>query len=189
MPFGLCNAPATFQRLMDFLLSGLSWDTCLVYLDDILIFAKTHDEMCQRLDDILYCFYEAGNKLRLHKCSFSEPSVVFLGHRISAQGIEPMKTKVTALLDMPAPCNVKDVRAFMGLVSYYRRFVKTCSQITSPLLGLLKKNKIFKWTNEAHKTFKTLRQTLAGAPGRAQAGGTGPGGRAANAAGRGRGAV
>src|SRR3569832_1935045 len=99
MPFGLCNAPATFQRLMDILLSGLSWDTCLVYLDDILIFAKTHDEMCQRLDDILNRLYETGIKLRLHKNNFSEPTKKNQKHRISAQGIEPMKTKVTALLD------------------------------------------------------------------------------------------
>ena len=89
---------------------------------------------------------------------------MFHGHRISAQGIEPMKVKVTSLLDMPAPRNINDVHAFIGLVYYYCQFVKNCSQIASPLLGVLKKNNIFKWTEEAQNAFETLHQTLAKAP-------------------------
>jgi len=87
---------------------------------------KRHEEMYQELKEVLACLNQAGMKLCLYKCSFSQPSVIFLGHKISAQGVELVREKVLALLDISTPKNVKDVCAFMGLVSYYHHFVKNC---------------------------------------------------------------
>lgn len=101
LPFGLCNAPATFQRLMDVLLSGLHWETCLVYLDDVMVYAKTYREMIERLRTILDRLNTGGMKLRIEKCDFFKRSVKYLGHMISSKGIQPDPNKIAAITKMP----------------------------------------------------------------------------------------
>lgn len=124
LPFGLCNAPATFQRMMDLILSGLQWQTCLVYLDDILVFGRTHSEMLKRLEVILDRLDGSGMKLRLSKCKFSQQSVSYLGHIISFDGIKPDPEKLQAIKCIHPPSNVKEIKSFLGIISYYRRFIQ-----------------------------------------------------------------
>lgn len=164
LPFGLCNAPATFQRLMDVLLSGLQWETCLVYLDDILIFGKTHDIMLERLQEVLKRLDTSGIKLRLNKCKFSATKIAYLGHVISEEGVSTDPQKTQAVANIPTPTDKRAVKSFLGLVSYYRRFIKNCSSIANPLVGLLKKNKEFSWNNEQENAFQELKNALTSAP-------------------------
>lgn len=164
LPFGLTNAPSTFQRLMDILLSGLQWSTCLVYLDDILVFGENHDIMLERLDQILEKLNNAGMKLRLKKCKFSQSEVSYLGHMISNEGIRPDPKKIEALQTIPAPKNVKEVKSFLGIVSYYRRFIHKCAILADPLTRLLKKNTEFVWGPEQCQAFQNLKNLLTEAP-------------------------
>ncbi|UYV82112.1 K02A2.6-like [Cordylochernes scorpioides] len=139
MPFGLCNAPATFERIMDNLLRGLKWTICLCYLDDIIVFSKTMDEHLQRLEMVLSCFSKAGLRLNSEKCSFGTSQMKVLGHLIDGCGIYPDPDKVEAVMKFPRPKNVSEVRSFLGLCSYYRRFIKSFAAIAGPLNELLRK--------------------------------------------------
>lgn len=154
----------TYQRCLDIILSGLEWNTCLVYLDDILIFAKTHTEMLSRLNEILKRLNEAGLKLRLEKCKFSQQQVQYLGHVISEHGIAPDPIKVKAIQDIPTPQTVKEVKSFLGLPSYYLRFIPNCSKIAQPLIHLLTKNTKFSWGPEQNEAFIALKRALCNAP-------------------------
>ena len=131
-------APSVFQRLMDFVLCGLSYITCLVYLDDVIVFGRSFDEELHRLDDV--CSRLKGAKLKLEpsKCSLFQRSVEFLGHVVSEAGIAMQDGKMSAIRDWPSCRNVTEDRAFMGLSGYYRRFVRDFSIIASPLYGLMK---------------------------------------------------
>ncbi|UYV76724.1 K02A2.6-like, partial [Cordylochernes scorpioides] len=139
MPFGLCNAPATFERIMDNLLRGLEWTICLCYLDDIIEFSKTMDEHLQRLEMVLSCFSKAGLRLNSEKCSFGTSQMKVLGHLIDGCGIYPDPDKVEAVMKFPRPKNVSEVISFLGLCSYYRRFIKSFAAIAGPLNELLRK--------------------------------------------------
>ena len=118
MPFGLCNAGATFQRLMDVVLSGLNLDICLVYLDDIVTFSESVEEHLQRLDAVFTRLRQAGLKLKPEKCRFFQRSETFLGHEISDQGIGTCLEKIKAVTEWPVPTNIREVRSFVGLASY-----------------------------------------------------------------------
>jgi len=157
LPFGLCNGPNSFQRLMDILLSGLQWNICLVYLDDLLLFAKSYEEMLERLQIILEKLNSAGLKLRLNKCKFFETEISFLGYLISEKGIKPDETELLAVQNMPIPKRAKDVKSFLGLISYYRKFIPSCAQITQPLIKILKKDVKFVWGEEQQIGFDTLK--------------------------------
>ena len=139
MPFGLCNAEATFQRLMDLVMSGLHLDICLVYLDDIVVYARSAEEHLRRLEVVFQRLLEAGLKIKPGKCSFFRCSVSFLGHVVSKNGIETDPEKTRAVAEWPTPTSVTEVRAFLGLASYYRRFVKDFSRLAGPLNALLQK--------------------------------------------------
>ncbi|UYV79724.1 K02A2.6-like, partial [Cordylochernes scorpioides] len=139
MPFGLCNAPATFERIMDNLLRGLKWTICLCYLDDIIVFSKTMDEHQQRLEMVLSCFAKAGLKLNSEKCNFGASQIKVLGHLIDGCGIYPDPDKVESAINFPRPKNVSELRGFLGLCSYYRRFIKSFANIAGPLNELLRK--------------------------------------------------
>ena len=141
MPFGLCNAPATFQRLMECVLKGLHWTTCLVYLDDIIVFSKTVDEHIVRLKSVFARLKEAGLKIKPSKCHFLKSTVCYLGHVISKNGVQTDQEKVKCVYDWPVPQTQRELQSFLGLTSYYRRFVKIFAHIASPLHALSNKGK------------------------------------------------
>jgi len=160
MPFGLCNAGATFQRLMDVVMSGLHLDVCLVYLDDIIVFSRTVEEHLERLVRVLGRLRSAGLKLKPEKCSLLQRSVSFLGHVVSGDGIATDPEKIKTVTEWPVPTSVKEVRSFLGLAGYYRRFVKGYANIAAPLHALTKKDQPFIWTEETQRAFEMLRDAL-----------------------------
>lgn len=139
LPFGLCGAPPTFQRLMDRVLDGLKWTECLVYMDDILVFGGSIKEHNERLHRVLQAIENAGLTLNARKCAFGTSSVVYLGHRIDRLGISPDHTKLEAVRQFPRPNNITKLRAFLGMASFYRRFIHNFASIARPLHNLLKK--------------------------------------------------
>ena len=164
MPFGLCNAPATFQRLMDLVLAGLQWTSCLVYLDDVIIVGKTFEEHLLHLREVLIRLREAGLKLQPSKCSFCQKKVAFLGHIVSDKGVATDPAKTAQVAKWPTPSSQKEVQQFLGLASYYRRFVKDFATIAKPLHRLTEKTMDFKWTSECQSAFEELRRNLTAAP-------------------------
>ncbi len=123
MPFGLCKAPATFERLMERVLVGLQWQTAVVYLDDVIVWGTTFAEHHKRLATFLGRFRAAGLRLKPKKCDLFKPEVSFFGHRVSAKGVSTNPEKVAAIRNWPRPTNLTQVRSFLGLASYYRRFI------------------------------------------------------------------
>ena len=164
MPFGLSNAGSTFQRLMDVVMSGLHLDVCLVYLDDIILFSRTVDEHLERLVRVLSRLRTAGLKLKPEKCSLMQKSVSFLGHVVSAEGIATDPKKIKTVTEWPVPTSVKEVRSFLGLAGYYRRFVKGYANIAAPLHALTQKDREFKWTDTTQQAFEVLREALTTPP-------------------------
>ncbi|XP_036149094.1 uncharacterized protein LOC118647760 [Monomorium pharaonis] len=166
MPFGLKNAPATFQRLMNSVLIGIQRFKCLVYLDDIVIYGSSLEEhtVNKRLTEVLQCLQEANLKLQPDKCEFLRKEVNYLGHVISENGISPDPAKLQAIRDFPEPQKVKDVQSFIDLAGYYRKFIKEFSKIAKPLTKLTKKTKKFAWAAEQQIAFNTLKEKLTTAP-------------------------
>ena len=164
MPFGLCNAPATFQRLMDLVLAGLQWYNCLVYLDDILIIGKTFDDHLHNLRLVFERLREAGLKLRPSKCAVCRKQVTYLGHIVSRDGIATDPEKTNKVECWPTPTSKKQVQQFLGLVSYYRRFIRGFATIAKPLHRLTEKTATFKWTTQCQEAFDYLKHCLVSAP-------------------------
>ena len=160
MPFGLCNAPATFQRLMDRVLVGLQWETCLVYLDDVIVLGRNITQMLERLSQVFSRLREANLKLKPSKCCLFRERVGYLGHVVSAEGIATDPEKVRKVAEWPIPQNVSEVRQFVGLASYYRRFVEDFATIAKPLHELTKKYARFHWTAECQEAFEELKARL-----------------------------
>ena len=121
--FGLCNAPGTFQRLMDCVLAGLQWQSCLVYLDDVIILGRSFSEHLNNLRAVFDRLREAGLKLKTSKCTFYQKEVVFHGHIVSEEGVSTDPAKVQAITSWPIPTNQKQVQQFLGLCNYYCRFI------------------------------------------------------------------
>ena len=164
MPFGLCNAPATFQRLMQAVLSGLEWRSCFAYLDDILIASRTFDDHLRHLREVFGRLREAGLRLKPKKCLILRNEVPYLGHVISTQGIRPDPSKTEKVKLFPTPRDVTTIRQFVGLASYYRRFVPGFAKIAAPLHALTKKDVPFEWTSECETAFCKLKELLVTAP-------------------------
>ena len=164
MPFGLCNAPATFQRLMDMVLKGLLWHSCLVYIDDIIIFGKTFEQHLTNLAKVLERIEHAGLKLQPQKCHLLQSQVQFLGHIISTEGVSPDPQKTEKVKQWPIPQSTKEVQQFLGLASYYRRFVKNFASIAAPLHKLTEKHSVFRWTPSCQEAFCHLKTRLTSAP-------------------------
>ena len=133
VPFGLCNAPATFSRLMDRVLSGLHWETCLFYLDDIIVFSSTWEEHLARLRQVFEQLRHADLKLGAEKCTFAAKEVSYLGHRIMEEGLLPDSALLAAIREIPPPKTATEVRSFLGLAGYYRRYVKNQERRSLPL--------------------------------------------------------
>jgi hypothetical protein len=160
MPFGACNAPATFQRLMDTVLRNLNFEICLAYLDDVILFSHDLPSHMERLDKLFQRLREANLKLKISKCHVLQKQVTFLGYTISQRGVGTDPDKISAVRDWATPTNLKQSRAFVGLCQYYRRFVPRFSEIAVPLHALTKKGTRFIWTKECQSAFDTLKNAL-----------------------------
>ena len=164
MPFGLSNAAATFERLMDSVLAGMHWRSLLVYLDDVIVFGKTFEEQLQRLEDVFRRMRTANLKLNPKKCLLFRSEVRFLGHVVSREGVKTDPSKTAAVEEWPPPSNVRELRSFLGFCTYYRRFVKGFANIAAPLHALTKDGTAFKWTTACQNSFDSLKAALAQAP-------------------------
>ncbi|GFW14756.1 retrovirus-related Pol polyprotein from transposon 17.6 [Trichonephila clavipes] len=164
MPFGLCNAPATFERMMDNLLRHFKWTMCLCYLDDIIVFSETFEDHLIRLRLVLKCLQEAGLKLNSKKCLFAAQEVKILGHLVSSNGVRPDPYKIKAVRNFPTPNNIHDIRSFLGLCSYFRRFIKGFCYLAEPLQSLLKSCVEFHWGPEEVEAFNSLKKALSSDP-------------------------
>lgn len=139
MPFGLKTAPATFQRTMDNVLRGLQGLHCMVYLDDIIIYSNSLDEHIMKLRTIFDRLRQTNLKIQLDKSEFLRKEVLYLGHTITKDGLKPNNDKIDAVLKYPLPKTTTEIKSFLGLVGYYRRFIKDFAKITQPLTACLKK--------------------------------------------------
>ena len=160
LPFGLCNAPSTFSRLMSHCLKDLNWEVSLIYLDDVIVFSRSFDEHLDHLRQVFERFRAANLKLKPEKCHFAKTEVNFLGHIVSRDGVAPDPKKLSAIRDYPIPKNVKDVRSFLGLSGYYRRHIHGYSQMAAPLYKLTSKNIKFSWDEECQNAFQKLKNAL-----------------------------
>jgi transposase InsO family protein len=163
MPFGLMNAPATFQRVVDMTLSGLNWKICLVYLDDIIVFSPSYEEHIRDLDIVLGRLYGAGLSLKLKKCFFFKETVNYLGHVIQPGKLAVATKNTEALKHAKAPTTLTELRSFLGLCNVYRRFVPSFARIAAPLNALLRKGESrseFAFTELQHEAFDSLREKL-----------------------------
>lgn len=164
MPFGLVNAPASFQRAMNLVLHGLTWQTCLVYLDDVIIFSTNFEEHLQRLGIVLDRFKVANIRLKIAKCNFCADSVEYLGHQVSGSGVEPNRSKIERMANMAPPRSTKEVHTFLGMAGYYRRFIKNFAEIVHPLQRLLIKDVPFTWGAPQQLAFDVIIEKLTTAP-------------------------
>lgn len=164
LPFGLCNAPATFQRLMNSVLAGLIYKSCAVYLDDIVVASPTFEQHLVDLREVLTRLESAGLSIKLAKCQFCRSELTFLGYKISPNGIMPNEEKVRAVTDFHNPANVKQVRQFLGMTSYYRRFIQDYARHAEPLFALTRTDVPFVWSNECQTAMDYLKEKLTSAP-------------------------
>ena len=170
MPFGATNAPATFQRMMETCLGDLHLNWCLIYLDDIIVFAKTQEEAITRLGTVFQRLREVELKLKPSKCKLFKTSLLYLGHIVSEDGIRTDPKKIKAILQWPVPITVTDIRSFLGLTNYYWRFLKGYAKIARPLTTLIsgenadKKKALVVWTPECQEAFEHLKKLCTEAP-------------------------
>ena len=157
-PFGLAQAPAYFQRLVDEVLRGLSF--AFGYLDDILIFSPDIKTHLYHIEILFQRLREAKLKLKESKCNFLKKHVQYLGHLISGEGIEPVPEKLESIKQMPTPQTPKEIKQFLGLIGYYRKFIPKFSDVARPLTNLTKKDVPCEWTPECTKTFEMLKNLL-----------------------------
>lgn len=164
LPFGLHSAPASFQRLMEIVLRPLLGSKVFVYLDDILVVTKSYDEHVTLLTDVFERLFSAGLKINWDKCVFLQERVNYLGHIVGQGEILPASDKLDSIRAFSIPKDVKQLRSFLGLLSYYRRFINNFSTLSAPLTTLLKKNVKYVWTEECENSFQALRESLLAAP-------------------------
>ena len=165
MPFGLTNAPPTFQRLMECVLAGMTYEQCLIYLDDIIVFSTSFEQHLQRLQTVFQHLAKVGLKLKGKKCHFVKSEVRYLGHIVSKKGIEADPEKLHAMQNYPVPRDIKELKQFLGLTNYYRRFIQGYSSIAAPLHKLTSKSAGgYYWNDNCQAAFQTLKQKLISPP-------------------------
>jgi len=164
LPFGLTNSPATFQRLMSHILRGLEYTCALIYIDDTIIFSKTVDEHLDHIEEVFKRLRDANLRLNPKKCKFAKQELEYLGHIVTPQGIKPCPSKIKAIESYPVPKNVKQLRSFLGLANYYRRFIKDFAKVAHPLNQLTKKFVKFDWTKSCQEAFDLLKRALISEP-------------------------
>lgn len=164
MPFGLKNAPSTFQRVMDNILKDLVGKCCLVYLDDIIIYSTSLQEHLESLEKVLTKLKESNLKIQIDKSDFLRKEIAFLGHIVSTDGVKPNPDKIQAIQKFPIPKTQKDIKSFLGLLGYYRKFIKDFAKLVKPLTVCLKKDNKIELTEEYIKTFETCKDILTNDP-------------------------
>ena len=173
MPMGISTAPATFQRLMHKIFEKEKWEQCLIYLDDILVFSRNVKEHLERLRNIFTRIRESGVKLSPSKCKFFGSEVSYLGHTISQNGLQTDKKKIEKVQTWPIPKSIEELRSFLGLCGYYRKFIRSYSTLVNPLEETCKekwnkkktkKPSLIEWTEELNKSFEKLKAALISAP-------------------------
>ena len=160
----MCNTPATFQRLMQRVLFGLEYKSCFIYLDDVLMASKTFQDHLLHLHEVFTRLRSALLCLKLKKCNLLQVKVPFLGHVVSAAGVEPDPAKTEQIKNYATPTDVTEVRRFLGFASYYRHFVPKFASIAAPLHALTKKNASFEWTQDCQSSFEKLKLALTAVP-------------------------
>lgn len=164
LPFGLKNSPAAFNSLLAHVFKGLTFKSVLCYIDDILVYSRDFDTHLQHLQEVFDRLSAARLKLHPKKCSFALQKVLYLGHYLSAQGMEVDRSKVEIVEQYPRPKNQKELRSFIGFVGFYRRFVRKFCHLANPLHQLLRKDVEFLWDDVAEKSFNALKSALCNAP-------------------------
>jgi hypothetical protein len=173
MPFGLCNAPATFQTLMNKVLREFLWKFVVVYLDDILIYSKTVEEHAEHLQQVFNVLQQESLFVSVKKCVIGVQEVQFCGHLITINHTQPLQDKVEIIKSWPTPQNAQQVRQFLGLASYYRRYIHRFAKLAAPLSDLLKEEDVFlrtkkrrpiSWTPQCTESFRLLKEGLANSP-------------------------
>jgi transposase InsO family protein len=164
MPFGLKNAPATFQRIIQTALSDLLYKGAINYLDDFIIYTETFEEHIELLREVFKRLRQHNIKLKLSKCFFAKSEVEYLGHIISHNTVKPSPRKIEAVKEFPIPKTVREVRRFLGLTGYYRRFIENFSIRAKPLSDLTKKAIPFHWSPDQQIAFETLRDAIIQTP-------------------------
>ncbi|XP_048084297.1 uncharacterized protein LOC125284405 [Alosa alosa] len=169
MPFGLCNAPATFQRLMQHCLGGQVHEFLLIYLDDIILYSPDFSSHVGHLEQVFAKLHEHGLKLQPAKCRLFQRSVQYLGHVVTPGGVATDPEKTEAVRKWPTPTNIREVRSFLGFVGYYRRFILSFARRAGPLHALLKgtgggKTRSIDWSPDCEKAFQDLKESLLRAP-------------------------
>ena len=162
--FGLCNAPATFSRLMDRVLSGPHWETCPFYLNDIIVFSSTWEEHFARLHQVFERLRHANLKLGAEKCAFAAKEVSYLGHWVTEEGLLPESVLLVAIREIPPPKTATGACSFLGLDGYYRRYVKNFAAIAGPLHALTRKDTVFHWSADCQDAFDRLKTLLTAFP-------------------------
>jgi hypothetical protein len=160
VPFGATGAPATFQGAMNVTLAPVLRRCAIVFFDDILVFSSSYSEHVQHLRQVLGLLAKDQWVLKLKKCKFAQQEIHYLGHILSARGVQTDPDKIAAVKDWPAPLNARELRGFLGLAGFYRKFVRHFAILARPLTQLLKKNQLFVWTAEHQSAFAALKDAL-----------------------------
>ncbi|CAF4897831.1 unnamed protein product [Rotaria sp. Silwood1] len=164
MSFGLSNAGATFQRLINSILSSLRWDIALVYLDDIIVYSPSFHTHLQHVARVLEVLDKANIKLNRDKCTLARHQIDYLGFRITQDGIKPLTANVKKTLDFPTPTSAAQAYSFVQMAQFYRRFISNFSSIAAPLLKFKQSNSTFLWTDECELAFTTIKNKLSQYP-------------------------
>eukprot|EP00253_Pinus_taeda_P017798 PITA_17798 len=164
LPFGLTNAPTTFMCLMNSVFHKFLDKFVLIFIDDILIYSRSRKEHEEHLRVVLQTLREHQLYAKFSKCDFFKEEIQYLGHVISKEGIAVDPEKIRTIMEWPIPKDVADIRSFMGLAGYYRRFGEGFSKVAYPITSLQKKGKVFKWTSECQRSFEQLKHLLTTAP-------------------------
>ncbi len=164
LPMGMKNSSGAFQRKMDKVLGNLKWKSVMCYIDDLIIYSKTFEEHLQHIQEVMERLEEAGMYIKLSKCAFGMESIDFLGHTISKEGVQADPKKIKAVSNMPAPKDGNGIRRFLGMASFYRRYIKNFAARTDKLRELTHKNTIFSWTKEHQEEFEDIKSALVSNP-------------------------
>jgi hypothetical protein len=164
LPFGLHNAPATFQRCIDLVIGHDLEPNVFVYLDDVIVVTKTFEEHVKILEDVLLRLGKAGFTLNRDKCKFCVPELKYLGYVVNENGLTVDPDKVQAIIDIPTPRTTKEIRRIIGMASWYRRFSPNFSTLMAPICALLRKNSKIQWTPHCDQAFDKLKELLVSAP-------------------------